>query len=75
MPKRGQSLLQLIIRLRTSKTMRVLISNYNNLSNDYGDLESAFTTPRKEKNDLEKTEHEKNQQFRQQLHMKLHGLH
>jgi hypothetical protein len=29
----------------------------------------------KKKDDLEKTEHEKNQQFRQQLHMKLHGLH
>jgi chromosome segregation ATPase len=53
---------------------RVLISNYNSLHSDYGNLESMFTTLQKEKADLEKTERKKAQRFCQQLCSKLHGL-
>jgi hypothetical protein len=54
---------------------RALISDYSSLCSDFGDLESVFPAHGKEKENLEKSEHEKAQRFRPLLHTKLHGVH
>jgi hypothetical protein len=42
---------------------RALISDYDSLCNDFNDLEAPHATLDKEKENVEKTEHEKAQQF------------
>jgi hypothetical protein len=51
-----------------------LISDYQSLHSDYSMLESGLEALMKEKEDLEKSEREKAQRFRQLLCTKLHGL-
>jgi hypothetical protein len=51
-----------------------LISYYKGPHSVYGILESGLEALKKEKEDLEKTEHDKAQRFCQLLRMKLHGL-
>jgi chromosome segregation ATPase len=46
---------------------QALSSDYDGLCRDFGDLRASHAAVVKEKADLEKTEHEKAQQFRNQL--------
>jgi hypothetical protein len=54
---------------------RVVAYAYSSLRSDFGNLESMFSTMKKEKVESENVEHDKAQRFHQQLRMKLHGLH